>query len=156
MVICGRAHKARWLFLLWDLHQGTLLLLHRFWQQYGRRFGVLIPSALSWLATFAAITLGWIPFRAKDAEQSPSATRRLGAAVRASQSASADRAHRAGAPFCRRVLHVPGTKVCLGEHEPAEALGWIPLKARFALHGLISRLPIFYHSRAEAFLYSRF
>ena len=156
MVVFGLWHKASWLFLLWGLYQGTLLLLHRLWQQHSTRLQIVVPSALSWLVTFGTITAGWIAFRAKDAEQAQAL---LAAALQ---------------PLAHPGLHLPasvtapvlllvggyfawqGLAAALGKGERAGTLGWIPLEARFALYGLISYTALFYRSRAEAFIYFQF
>jgi hypothetical protein len=52
--------------LIWGCYQGLLLVAHRILQQVERRFNWQLPKiwTLSWLATAAFISLGWILFRA--------------------------------------------------------------------------------------------
>jgi len=72
MVVFGLWHKASLWFLIWGMYQGALLVAHRLWQQVGRRFHLELPkirTPLSWLATAALISLGWIPFRANSSSQ---------------------------------------------------------------------------------------
>lgn len=156
MVAFGLWHKASLLFLLWGLYQGTLLVLHRLWQPLGARLRLAVPPALSWLATFAAITVGWIPFRAADGQQ-----------ARALLAAAAQ-------PFAGPGPHLPASLTALvllaafgyfawqGLHavlaggERETTLEWIPLEARFALYGLISYMAVFYRSLPEAFIYFQF
>jgi D-alanyl-lipoteichoic acid acyltransferase DltB (MBOAT superfamily) len=66
MVIFGLWHKATLPFLIWGCYQGLLLVAHRILQQVERRFNWQLPKiwTLSWLATAAFISLGWILFRA--------------------------------------------------------------------------------------------
>jgi alginate O-acetyltransferase complex protein AlgI len=73
MVLFGLWHKASVLFLLWGGYHGVLLVLHRQIQQIQRKFDWSPPTALwtplSWLATTALISLGWILFRANSLPQ---------------------------------------------------------------------------------------
>ena len=73
MVLFGLWHGGRLLFILWGAYHGTLLVLHRQWQQIGRRTekadSGLAISVLGWAYTFAAISLGWILFRANSQSQ---------------------------------------------------------------------------------------
>jgi hypothetical protein len=59
--------------LLWGTCQGLLLVGHRIGQQLLRQVPVTVPAplpaVLSWGATFALISLGWVLFRANDLEQ---------------------------------------------------------------------------------------
>src|SRR5271166_4030682 len=68
MILFGLWHKASVLFLLWGCYQGVLLVLHRQVQQLQRKFDWTPPAALwtpiSWVATIALVSLGWIFFRA--------------------------------------------------------------------------------------------
>jgi alginate O-acetyltransferase complex protein AlgI len=73
MVLFGFWHGATILFLLWGCYHGVLLLLHRQVQQLQKRNGWTLPAVLltpiSWLATAAFISLGWILFRANSLPQ---------------------------------------------------------------------------------------
>ena len=68
MFVFGLWHKGSVLFMLWGTYHGLLLVAHRQWQQLQSRTGLRLPSILltpiSWLATFSAISVGWIFFRA--------------------------------------------------------------------------------------------
>ena len=80
MIVFGLWHKASLLFLIWGAYQGTLLVAHRLLQQVERRFNWQLPkiwTPLSWFATGALISLGWILFRAN----SPSQAREMLAAI---------------------------------------------------------------------------
>ncbi|HVO61542.1 MAG TPA: MBOAT family O-acyltransferase [Terriglobales bacterium] len=68
MVIFGVWHKATLLFVLWGCYHGVLLVGHRTIQEFEIRLD-WIPSErfwtpISWLVTMAAVSLGWIFFRA--------------------------------------------------------------------------------------------
>jgi len=72
MVVFGLWHKAAPLFLIWGSYHGLLLVGHRLLQQVERRFHWQPPkiwTPLSWFATAAFISLGWIFFRANSAAQ---------------------------------------------------------------------------------------
>jgi alginate O-acetyltransferase complex protein AlgI len=73
MVVFGLWHGARWTFLLWGAFQGMLLVLHRLWHEVQRRFGFewtgFALDFVSWIATFAAVSAGWILFRAETVHQ---------------------------------------------------------------------------------------
>jgi D-alanyl-lipoteichoic acid acyltransferase DltB (MBOAT superfamily) len=72
MVVFGLWHKATLLFLIWGCYHGGLLVLQRLLQQVERRFNWRPPklwTPLSWLATAALISLGWIFFRANSMAQ---------------------------------------------------------------------------------------
>lgn len=73
MVLFGLWHKASVLFVLWGCYHGGLLVLHRQVQQMQRKLdwtpaAVLWP-AISWAATIALVSLGWIFFRASSVVQ---------------------------------------------------------------------------------------
>ena len=73
MILFGLWHKATVLFLIWGCYHGALLVMHRQFQQAGRRFdwdlsGKLWTS-LAWIATAILISLGWIFFRANSLQQ---------------------------------------------------------------------------------------
>jgi alginate O-acetyltransferase complex protein AlgI len=73
MVVFGLWHKASWLFLLWGCYHGVLLVGHRQVQQWQRKFDWTPPpvlwTAISWIATIALVSLGWIFFRANTLAQ---------------------------------------------------------------------------------------
>jgi alginate O-acetyltransferase complex protein AlgI len=73
MVLFGLWHKGALLFAAWGLYQGVLLVIHRLGQQAKRRWDIQMPARagtfLAWLATFSAISLGWVLFRASTPAQ---------------------------------------------------------------------------------------
>jgi alginate O-acetyltransferase complex protein AlgI len=73
MVLFGVWHRATVLFVLWGCYHGVLLVLHRQVQQLQRRFDwaplQVVETPISWLATMALVSLGWIFFRANSLAQ---------------------------------------------------------------------------------------
>lgn len=73
MFIFGLWHKGSLLFILWGTYHGLLLVAHRQWQRVGLRASEHLPrlltAALSWVGTFAAVSIGWVFFRADDMAQ---------------------------------------------------------------------------------------
>jgi D-alanyl-lipoteichoic acid acyltransferase DltB (MBOAT superfamily) len=69
MAVFGIWHGASWLFLLWGVYQGSMLVAHRLWQQSRRGAPRVGPpwlrSGASWLLTFLLIMLSWVLFRAE-------------------------------------------------------------------------------------------
>jgi alginate O-acetyltransferase complex protein AlgI len=66
MLLGGIWHGAAWTFLLWGALHGTMLVVHRAWEQSA--FGVrhaLRPTVARAL-TFVCVVLAWVPFRAAD------------------------------------------------------------------------------------------
>ena len=82
MVLFGLWHNASLLFIIWGCYHGVLLVLHRQVQQLQRRFDWQPPAflwtSLSWVTTFALVSLGWIFFRAHSL---PKATQMLSAVL---------------------------------------------------------------------------
>jgi len=73
MVIFGLWHGATLLFLAWGTYHGLLLAGHRILQSWNRRRAWNLPPTLiatvSWMVTFALVSLGWVFFRANSWQQ---------------------------------------------------------------------------------------
>jgi alginate O-acetyltransferase complex protein AlgI len=73
MIAFGIWHKGTILFVLWGSYQGILLVLHRQWQALQRSLKWVPPAAIwtpiSWAATMALISAGWILFRVNSLPQ---------------------------------------------------------------------------------------
>jgi alginate O-acetyltransferase complex protein AlgI len=113
MVLFGLWHKASLLFLIWGCYHGALLVGHRVVQHVERRFEWHPPKIwipLSWCATAALISLGWIFFRANSL------------------------------PQARKMLAALVTPVSYGSHFLSSSLYWLiaVLAAGYALVLLIS------------------
>jgi alginate O-acetyltransferase complex protein AlgI len=73
-MLSGMWHGANWTFLVWGLHHGFLLIAARFTEGIrGAGYRTLrldraprILAALETLSTFAAVTIGWVFFRAEN------------------------------------------------------------------------------------------
>jgi alginate O-acetyltransferase complex protein AlgI len=79
MFVFGLWHKGSLLFMIWGIYHGLLLVMHRQWQQLQSRTGLQVPASflqpVSWFATFFAISLGWIFFRADNLQNASSMLR---------------------------------------------------------------------------------
>src|SRR5262245_14521326 len=68
MIVFGLWHGPKWTFVLFGFYHGALLVLHRLGQQAKRRWSIRLPyglgKPLAWVATFLAVSLGFIFFRA--------------------------------------------------------------------------------------------
>lgn len=80
MLLGGLWHGASWTFLIWGGLHGIYLIVNHGWRNLKKRLGIAAPArfapfttALSVLATFAAVTFAWTIFRA----QSFAAARRM-------------------------------------------------------------------------------
>ncbi len=63
MVLGGLWHGAAWTFVLWGAFHGAMLVTEH---ALDGRLGRLLPRAMLWLGTFAAVCFGWILFRSPD------------------------------------------------------------------------------------------
>ena len=61
-LIGGLWHGASWMFVIWGALHGIAIVLHRAWQQMGKKMNTF----LAWFITFNFINVTWIFFRAKD------------------------------------------------------------------------------------------
>jgi len=64
MLLGGLWHGAGWNFVLWGGLHGLALVVHRLWEDSGRKF----PAPLGMLLTFLWVCLAWIFFRANNLE----------------------------------------------------------------------------------------
>ena len=81
MVAVGVWHQATATYIAWGAYHGMLLVGHRVGQQARRSLPLQWPSglgrALSWTATFALVSIGWIFFRAASMTQASAMVRAL-------------------------------------------------------------------------------
>ncbi len=157
MVVFGVWHKATLLFLLWGTYQGVLLLVHRLIQQWQRKRGVQTSgaqwSAISWLVTFAAITLGWILFRAQTLSQ---ASTLLAGALVPSGHASV-----LPGDFYVLVLALALAYFALAKWEERDdsersVLAFLPIELRYICYAGIAYLAFFRAAEPQAFIYFQF
>lgn len=69
MVLGGLWHGAGWNYVIWGAMHGGFLLAHHAWS--GTRFSKRVAQfscwpATAWLLTIIAVSVAWVPFRAKD------------------------------------------------------------------------------------------
>jgi len=73
MFVFGLWHKGSFLLMIWGTYHGLLLVLHRQWQELRKRIGFewagVVPAAISWLATFFGVCIGYIFFRSETLSQ---------------------------------------------------------------------------------------
>jgi len=73
MILFGLWHGSTLAFVIWGVYQGALLVIHRLGQRFLRAWqwdaSGLVGEGISWLATFLAISLGWVAFRANTVQQ---------------------------------------------------------------------------------------
>lgn len=60
MLLGGLWHGAAWTFVIWGALHGIYLTVNHLW----RRTGIILHSFICWLATFLAVIIGWVFFRA--------------------------------------------------------------------------------------------
>ncbi len=69
MVLGGLWHGAGWTFVLWGALHGVFLMVNHLWRGlFGDRRQVMpgpVAHILSWAATFVAVVVAWVLFRAK-------------------------------------------------------------------------------------------
>jgi D-alanyl-lipoteichoic acid acyltransferase DltB (MBOAT superfamily) len=63
MILGGLWHGAAWTFVLWGAFHGAMLCTEH---ALDGRLGRVLPAAVRWLGTFAAVCFGWILFRSPD------------------------------------------------------------------------------------------
>ena len=73
MFVFGLWHGGSVLYMIWGVYHGTLMVLHRQWQELRKRFGFewtgFVPALISWAITFCAVCIGYIFFNAKNLKQ---------------------------------------------------------------------------------------
>jgi alginate O-acetyltransferase complex protein AlgI len=74
MLLGGLWHGAGWNFVIWGALHGAYLVLNNLWRVFGARNGesrkqVIVPRgirrAAAWVATFGAVVIAWVFFRAE-------------------------------------------------------------------------------------------
>jgi D-alanyl-lipoteichoic acid acyltransferase DltB (MBOAT superfamily) len=70
MFAVGLWHGAAWTFVIWGALHGGMLALHLLYRKLRAPASLPVPHAIGafagWFITFHAVTLAWIPFRARD------------------------------------------------------------------------------------------
>jgi D-alanyl-lipoteichoic acid acyltransferase DltB (MBOAT superfamily) len=64
MIIGGFWHGADWKFVWWGIGHGLLLVFHKLLSRWVNISGSKVWDSLSWILTFSAVVILWIPFRA--------------------------------------------------------------------------------------------
>jgi D-alanyl-lipoteichoic acid acyltransferase DltB (MBOAT superfamily) len=157
MVVFGLWHKGALLFVLWGLYQGILLVLHRQWQQWQRRYDWQVPQnmmgPLSWIVTFGAICLGWIFFRANTLTQAFTMLRAAG------HPSTYPTYTVPGSLFLLVATLVIGYFVTIASQQLLRRYReefTVPLEFRFALYAAAVYIGIFHTAQTQAFIYFQF
>jgi alginate O-acetyltransferase complex protein AlgI len=73
MTLFGVWHGPKWTYVLYGVYHGVVLVMHRLGQRMKPRVAARVPRSvgggLSWAATFAAVAVGFVIFRAGDVAQ---------------------------------------------------------------------------------------
>jgi len=73
MFVFGLWHGGSFLFVMWGIYHGILLVLHRQWQEFRKRMGFewsgTLATGISWLLTFSAVCIGYVFFRSESVKQ---------------------------------------------------------------------------------------
>ncbi len=73
MTCFGLWHGPKWTFVIYGMYHGSILVLHRLGQQLKRKISVhlhpYLGPFLSWGATFLAVAIGFVLFRANNVSQ---------------------------------------------------------------------------------------
>ena len=157
MAVFGLWHSASWLFLLWGVYQGLMMVAHRVWQQFRRGAAPIGPrwlrGAASWFLTFAVITLSWTLFRARGVSHAAGI-------LKAALIPTAGLQLPAG--FVLLVVglvagyFVSQVLVSRMRARSPGLLSWLPMPARFACYAAIFYLAVFRASEAQGFIYTQF
>ena len=65
MVIGGLWHGASWTFVLWGGLHGIYLIINHLWRTLFKNSNFKLNPFFSWMITFLAIVLSWVPFRSE-------------------------------------------------------------------------------------------
>jgi D-alanyl-lipoteichoic acid acyltransferase DltB (MBOAT superfamily) len=159
MVTFGLWHRGAVLFAVWGLYHGVLLVLHREWQHFQRwsdfRWPQYVATPVSWAVTFAAISFGWIFFRAENLQQSF-------AMVAAIFSPASYVQH-----ILPRSLYVLIAALAVGyfivialpplrRDQSAGICTWLPLEFKCALYGAMFYLAVLHTAEPQQFIYFQF
>jgi alginate O-acetyltransferase complex protein AlgI len=82
MFAVGLWHGASWTFVVWGAVHGALLALHLLYRRLAggwQPVPAAVGSFFGWFLTFHAVTLAWIPFRARDFDHAAAVLGQLGA-----------------------------------------------------------------------------
>jgi len=73
MFVFGLWHGGNWLYMMWGVYHGMVLVLHRQWQELRKHTGLpwsgAVPTLISWGFTFTAVLVGYIFFRSETVPQ---------------------------------------------------------------------------------------
>jgi alginate O-acetyltransferase complex protein AlgI len=159
MVTFGLWHRGTILFAIWGFYHGAILVFHRKWQQFQRwsdfRWPQYVEAPVSWGVTFAAISFGWIFFRANDLRQSFA----MAAAVFSPASY--------GLHFLPPSLYALIAVLAVGYFilavfptmhgdESGAICAWVPLEVKCALYGAMFYLAVLHSAEPQQFIYFQF
>lgn len=158
MVMFGIWHRATLLFLIWGTYQGMLLVLHRWWQQTSRKLDLdwsgKLANVVSTVVTIAAISAGWLFFRADTLRHGWYMFSRL-------FTPAAYLNHALSAELYLMIIVLGGTCLlswALAGTTDSErpAFDWVPTELRFACYAVACYLILFRAALPQAFVYTQF
>jgi alginate O-acetyltransferase complex protein AlgI len=151
MLLGGLWHGANWTFVFWGLYHGLLLAFHRA-IPWPRWFGYGLMRPVCVVATFLAVCIGWVLFRAATVEQAGVILERMAWPAAGTRLANGPALLAIGCLALTLVGHTLGTRVDVIRSErrlPAAVMGG-------ALAALLALTLVLFPEGSRAFIYFQF
>ena len=151
MLLGGLWHGANWTFVFWGLYHGLLLAFHRA-IPWPRWFGYGLMRPVCVVATFLAVCIGWVLFRAATVEQAGVILERMAWPAAGTRLANGPALLAIGCLALTLVGHTLSTRVDVIHSErrlPAAVMGG-------ALAALLALTLVLFPEGSRAFIYFQF
>ncbi|MDH4134260.1 MAG: MBOAT family protein [Gammaproteobacteria bacterium] len=175
MLLGGLWHGAAWTFVIWGALHGFYLLVNHAWRLLLEKTGFdtlstrLAYRVAAWLLTFVAVVVGWVYFRASDAQTALAMVRSMSGLQGVDMThafANGFIEHGKALPWVMVAAllawFAPNTQQLFASQAPAlekvapARIGWVP-STRWALGVAVLALVSLYHmNRVSEFLYFQF